>query len=66
MSVIKDSKLEGGLFSHADAALEAGQPTLKTSSGTPVSSWTRSSTASPKADALRVALVELARALTSH
>ncbi len=35
MSVNKDSNVEGGLFGHYDAALEAGQPALKLVGGTP-------------------------------
>jgi hypothetical protein len=35
MSVNKDSNVEGGLFSHYDAALEAGQPALKVVASTP-------------------------------
>jgi hypothetical protein len=35
MSVNKDSNIESGLFSHYDAALEAGQPALKLVAGTP-------------------------------
>jgi hypothetical protein len=35
MSDYQDSKIEGGLFSHYDAALDAGQPALKIVAGTP-------------------------------
>jgi hypothetical protein len=35
MSANKDNNVEGGLFSHYDAALEAGQPALQVVAGTP-------------------------------
>ncbi|HYJ69058.1 MAG TPA: hypothetical protein VEX15_15520 [Nocardioidaceae bacterium] len=35
MSVNKNSEIEGGLFAHYDAALEASQPALKLVAGTP-------------------------------